>query len=291
MALPWAEADLERWAAAAHGLPMARPPNYSVPLRVLLDEAVEAADFTDHYWNPVVENGVTVRPGLVSAAGKGRGFSLHPGFGEEIRSLQRATSAAHSEYELAARLAGSPAERGHHVYGEMRAALEFLCDDDVLDALDRQVETLAKNHDARPTSLAALALGLDSYAALAQRHRATLDELGGFSADMIDEAVELAHAIRQRTRAPQVITKEARAALDLRDRYASLLIERVQALRATARYVFRAHPSIVREATSDYERARRMKRVDDAPSDVEPALDGEALSSSEARRVTEPVAG
>ncbi len=50
---------------------------------------------------------------------------------------------------------------------------------------------------------------------------------------------------------------EAKRAMALRNRLIVLLTERVGAVRSAARYVFRGHPAIVREAMSLYERHRR----------------------------------
>lgn len=53
------------------------------------------------------------------------------------------------------------------------------------------------------------------------------------------------------------MSQKSRAALALRNKLMGLLVTRMSAVRAAARFVFRGQPEIVREVTSDYERRRR----------------------------------
>src|SRR5690606_35884285 len=115
----------------------------------------------------------------------------------------------------------------------------------------------AAEHGSHPSSLAKLALALDGYANLAALHRAALEALATFDPALIEEARALSERLRARTSTPIVTTQGARATLELRERYATLIADRLRALRHTAEYLFRDHPAIYREVTSAYERRKR----------------------------------
>jgi len=51
--------------------------------------------------------------------------------------------------------------------------------------------------------------------------------------------------------------ENTRRALDIRNRVATLLVDRVNLVRSAARFVFRNQPDIVRLSTSAFERRRR----------------------------------
>lgn len=73
---------------------------------------------------------------------------------------------------------------------------------------------------------------------------------------MVDEARELAKRLREQS-ANKLVGEPAnlqRAALELRNRIASLLITRMNKVRSAARFAFRSDPEIVRRVTSSYER-------------------------------------
>jgi hypothetical protein len=84
-----------------------------------------------------------------------------------------------------------------------------------------------------------------------------MDGLGGFDAAHIDEARTVAAELRARPSAAATGSDASRAALALRNKLVVLLMGRMSAVRAAARFVFRGQPEIVREVTSDYERRRR----------------------------------
>jgi hypothetical protein len=84
-----------------------------------------------------------------------------------------------------------------------------------------------------------------------------MDGLGGFEAAFIDEARDVAIALRERPATPAVQSEDAKAALVLRNKVLTLLWDRMSAVRSAARFVFRGQPEIIREATSTYERRRR----------------------------------
>ena len=149
----------------------------------------------------------------------------------------------------------SPTERAALVLSEIVAGLEFLLDDGVEDADDVRIERQRSVHD-NPASQDALAAALSDYAGLAE-HRARLDRLGAFDVALIDEAGVLVSQLRdQSAKKVAVSPDEQQQALELRNRLAALLYERMQLVRSAARYVYRHDASRIRRVTSAYQRQR-----------------------------------
>ncbi|AUX46016.1 hypothetical protein SOCE26_075190 [Sorangium cellulosum] len=260
--------ELEQWISAAAEVADGAPPVINQPLHVLFGEAVDVAKFFERYWKPEVdERGHVVRPGLDSAVGKaGKGKKkpagavgrIHPKTGDEILSLQRATQEAHTRYLLTINPKGEdPAARGRFLLNELTAVLEWYFDDGVEDEKDAQLARVDAAHADDPQTADALASALDDYAHLAEPHRDEIDGLGGFESGYIEEAHAVAAALRDRPASVAALAGPARASLDLRNRLAGMLLARMNAVRTAARFVFRNHPEIVREATSAYERRKR----------------------------------
>ncbi|MFT3764171.1 MAG: hypothetical protein QM820_01420 [Minicystis sp.] len=252
------KSELEQWKAAAMKVASDELPPANVPLHVIFGEAVDVARFTDAYWEPEVDaKKNVVRRGLVSAVGpKSR---LYPEIGRDILSLQRAAQEAHTRYLLTVSpgTAADPVERGTFLLDEITATLEWLFDDGVEDENDKQLASLQAAHADDPGSADALALALDDYAALAEPHRAAMDGLGEFDAKHIDEAREVAKALREKPATAAAATPEAKSALALRNKVVTLLWERMSTVRSATKFVFRGQPEIVRRVTSTYERRRR----------------------------------
>ncbi len=269
MAMPVASPDMDRWREEALALPTGEA-IHTVPLNILLDEAEEAAEFHKRRWKNASAGGVP-RFGLESVAGKGVGRMLHERFDEELLSLRRATEAANTNYSLVSQTAESPEERGRFLLRELRGAVEFYVDDGESDEAAAHVAALARDHATDPAALPDLAAALEAYAALAELHRDALEGLGGFSAASIEEARAVASELRKRPRTPRAHTGESREALELRNRYAALLVRRLTAIRAAAAFVFRDHPAIARDVTSSYERRKRAATRRAAADAAEPA--------------------
>ena len=66
----------------------------------------------------------------------------------------------------------------------------------------------------------------------------------------------MAAELRARPSVGATGSEASRAALALRNKLVVLLMGRMSAVRAAARFVFRGQPEIVREVTSEYERRR-----------------------------------
>jgi hypothetical protein len=101
-----------------------------------------------------------------------------------------------------------------------------------------------------------MAAELADYAALANQEAKGLEGLGGFDIGMTAEAETLARQLRERPTTP-ASPENTRRALDIRNRVATLLLDKISLVRSAARFVFRNQPDIVRLSTSAFERRRR----------------------------------
>lgn len=247
---------LKKWEPQAWKIeqPLDRLP---VPLHVAMGEAVDVARFCQRHWTPAQDEGGTViRPGLASAVGNG---TFTQNIVEEILELQAALQEAQTKYRLLVMAPESaPMERAQFVLSELRDTLDWLFDDGKDTDGDAQMAALADAHDGA-ISQDAVAAALFDYAELAERHRDKVQGLGGFDVRLIDEARKLSTDLREysagppKTEAPTV----QHQALDLRNRLATLLYDRMQRARSAARFVFRRHPELIRQVTSPYVRRQR----------------------------------
>jgi hypothetical protein len=249
------------WTALAWQLDAAEVVVPRVPLHVLTGEAIDVARFFQRRWAAERDpSGKVVVPGLELCQGRG---GITPELGQEMLDLQQEVQAAQSAYVLTVspKAEAAPTERAHFILSEIASVLEWFLDDGVEDEKDAQLDRLNETYrDA--ASQDALAAALDDYVALASRYRAELDGLGDFDVALLDEAKLLSVKLRERSAqriGPQNVSAEQRA-LELRARLASMLAQRMGLVRAAAQFVFRRHPTIVREVTSAHQRRRRAER-------------------------------
>lgn len=252
-------------------------PQSHMPLHVLFGEAVDVARFFEKYYETRTdEKGNVLRLGLDSVAAHGKPKSprkIGPKSGKEILSIQRAAQEAQTRFLLTvdSNAEEDPGERGRFLLGELRAALVYHFDDGVTDARDEKLTRVTDAHDEDPRAADALAAALLDHAALAAECAEELDGMGGFSAAYIEEARKVAAALQNK---PFRVSPgpAAREAIELRNRLVALLMERVGAVRAAARFVFRDKPEVVREATSAYARKRRAEARRKQETPAEPAV-------------------
>jgi len=263
-----ADAALAKWAPLAATAEEARS---NIPIHVALGEAIDVAAMLTHYWEPKTDTKGNTTPGFSGVAATG---SVTPELATEIRELQLAVAAAHSEYlVLVQGPTAAPLDRADFIVGEIRSTLDFLFDDGKQDDADVQLEHLRAAF-ADSASQDAMALALEGYAALAAKYRDGLAKLQGFDITLLDEARTLAAELRQQSAAALTRTNAdtQRESLALRNRLLTLLVERVKRVRRAAGYVFRNQPEIVRKFTSAFERrqrsARRRAKSGDASGDT-----------------------
>lgn len=240
--------------------------NTGTPLRIALVESLLLVIFVRAFWVPE-QGGARPRPGLSSAR-------LPDDIGVQLLSLYRLVRDSIEEFLLATapRESVTMLGRGEFVLGELKAAIEHHADDGEVNALDAQVDELARLHMGADSYLE-VAEALDDYAAVAQPLRHELAGLGGFSASMIDEARDLALQLRVAKRHTGPLNAEQKKLLSQRNRYLRMLWKRVQMVRRAAQFVFRHHPEIAIQATSAYRRqknaeARRRKLQEQKTKDA-----------------------
>lgn len=250
------------------------------PLHVITGEAIDVVGFDARYRKPELDpkTEAVVRPGLASAGSK----RLPANIGKQITLLVEEVDGAQREYLLAAGMANDQQlARATLVLSELTAVLEFLFDDGVEDDRDAQLARAREANDDT-SSILSLASALTDYANLADSYREEVDGLGDFDAAMIDEAKQLATALRGRpakAKAKADAKAKSAEALEWRNRLATLLTQKVSSVRAAARFVFRRHPAIQREAASAYERRGRAARKR-AAAKKEEATAGEPMSAA-----------
>lgn len=228
-----------------------------MPLEVLVEEALQAARFLERRWTTQRGRRGEVRtPGLDLVAGAGL-------ISERTRHELVELVAALREASGRARLARPHASDGPSVaaaralVAELRGVLQYAGLG--RPELQAQCRAVAREY-SRARSHDALALALDTWAALAQQSLSDISGLGAFNPKTIDEARALAHELRSKIRRVDP-AYELESALAERNRIAAELVTRISAVRAAARFVFRRKPQIVREVTSAYERRTRLARL------------------------------
>jgi hypothetical protein len=249
-----AKKSLDRVVQAVESLENVRT-SFSQPMHVIIGEAFDLARFVKTFWEPAAPGaGTAGRPGLSSVETR-----LSRTTAEDLVAEAEALQAAQTEYALTASpLSPDVRQRAEFLVGELSAALEFLFDDGVQNESDEQFAHVRQLHSVTPDSIDALSAELADYAELANRHAAELSEVANFDKHLIAEARDLVRRLRDRE--PGRATPAAlKAALEKRDRIATVLVDHVARVRAGGRYVFRHHPEIARQATSAYERRRRAE--------------------------------
>lgn len=262
---------IERWLAEAEKHP-AGPLKIPVPFHVLLAEAVDLARFHARYFKSVeAKDGQPARPGLDTVIDEERGLTAKTG--EEILSIRDALQEANTRYLLAASPSSvAPMKEATFIIDEISSVLEYLFDDGVEDERDAQLDAVEAASEGAPDTIDAKAAELENYVGLGNAYRKEIDGLGGFDVKLLDRGPIVAKELRERPATPEHLPEEAKNALALRNRFALLLWSKMSVVRNGARFVFRHHPEIVREATSAYERRRRaaarrkaMKKAPKAP--------------------------
>lgn len=233
----------------------------AMPIYALFGEAVDSVGFAERRWHPSRAGDVAI-PGLSSGV-DARGRRLAPDELARAREALAAAQAAHTHYLLTIHGASnvSTRERARFVLGEVVAVLNYFLDDGVEDERDVQFAQINEAHGDTGESADAMALALTDYAALARPLADELDGLGGFNRALIDEATSLAAALLALPRTTSRQSPEARVALAARNTRINELYHHVRRIRAAARFVFRHHPDIAREATSTWERQMRAARA------------------------------
>lgn len=233
-----------------------------IPLRVLLGEAFDLAAVVDEYFEDTSING-KVRLGLRSVSANG---SINEHTATEIRELQFAIAGVQARYiNLAQANSDAPIERADEILGELRAGLSFVLEDNDNPQGEAQLERLRQEYGTA-SSHDGIAMALEGYGELASQNRAQLETLGGFDLKTIDEALNVAQAMRKRSadRLTGKVAQQQKDTIRLRNRLIGALVDRMRDTRKAVRYVFREYPEIVKKCGSDYKRhQQRLRRQTD----------------------------
>lgn len=216
-----------------------------VAIRAALLEARVLAAFLEKFWLPT-----EAVPGI-SEAGPGVRLEM----ADELRTLATRAWSLQAELVAGAKAPGQPKKeaRARLVLAELRAVLGHVLSQ--ADATAReQLRVVRQTHPRGPRTAAALAEQLTVFAALADRHRERLEVVPAFDLALVDEARD--HARRARSYRADRRPPELAAVRRERDRLMRDLRERVLAIRAAARFVFRAHPELSKLAGSARGRAQ-----------------------------------
>lgn len=229
-----------------------------VPLDALLGEATDLAAVVNKYFETQVVDGKKV--GLDSVAAQS-GVTAETA--DEIWELQAAISEVKSRYVSLAKESDETVVRADDLLSELRATLSFLLEDGNHPEGETQLAQLREEFD-EVYSHDAVALALEAYSELASQHKDAFEEMGIVDAAIIDEALQVADRLRQRS-ADRLVGNSAddrKALMQLRNRLIGALQDKMANARRTIRFVFRGHPDIVEKAASRYFRdAKRKSRA------------------------------
>ncbi len=240
--------ELQRWTDTSA---QARPGSANnPPLHIMIDEALQVAEFFEERWEPTAE-----RRGLADA-----GERLPRETGKEIVSLVEEVKRAQDEYlELMGREMNPRklVERGEYLLGELTAVLEWCLEGDEDDESDLLLQSLQAERRFLANSVEDLAYALHDYAVVASEMRDEIDGLGGFDAATIDEAVDVAKKLLAVNERQVQQVEDVRRAVDRRNRLVARLKARVAKVRRAARFVFRDRPHLLKEVTSAHSLRQR----------------------------------
>lgn len=239
------------------------------PLHVLCREAINVAKFLSDHWKDQ-ETPKGILPGLIRAMNEkpkqedaGAAVYLHEKLGDEILSLKRAVDEAQTRYSLTCQPRSSAGStivaRARFLLGEIVPTVEWYFDDGVEDEKDEKLRRIKASHAKIGNSAAALARKLYDYGTLANQYRKALAGMSEFDAGYIDEALGLVEQLQSLpSTGEQAVSPEQRDAIRLRNALVDLLMERVNTVRAAARFIYRGRPAVVRKVTSAHERTKRQ---------------------------------
>lgn len=230
---------LERWKPEAYALEQYLD-QLPAPLPFLVNEASDVGWFCEMFWEPEVgADGAEIRPGLCSVE-RPRLFERR--IGAELLELQEALQAASSDYRALSRGGEyQNMDRALFVLNELQEVLMFLAYEDPKSVdIERLALLRAVYGDAAAASDVAAAL--QNYGTFAAMYYPEVQGLGGFDALLIKEGFAHARRLRQfALEQSEASEREIQAALQLRNRIATLLCDRLERARRVIRFAFRNH--------------------------------------------------
>ena len=274
---------LAKWEPLAAGV---EETSSSLPITVLSGESLDLSFLIDENWEPIT--GSTRRPGLKEALVSNL---IDATIANDIRELNVAMTNTHAQFRSVTGAAlEAPVDRAEFLLSEIRQCLEFLFDDGMDDERDAELARLSESH-SNTSSHDALALSLEGFAYFGNRFREELGKLPEFDVAMLDEALEVANRLREQSAIELSSTAQDRQKqlLSLRNRYITLLTEKMNTARRAARFVFRNHPEVARLFSSSYERKRRARSRARQTEEATAAMQANAQPTQPQPAAPEPV--
>jgi len=248
---------LEKWKPEAYALEQYLD-QLPAPLAFLVGEAVDVGWFCELFWEPEVgADGIEIRPGLCSAE-RPRLFERR--IGTELLELQEALQAANVEYRLIAQGGEDEVlDRALFVLNELQEVLMYLAYEDP-KAVDVERLNILRALYADAATHSDVASALQNFGTFAAMHYPEVQGLGGFDALLIKEGFALSRKLRRRAlEQNEAPDRETQAALQLRNRIATLLCERLQRARRVIRFALRNHVDLIQRVTSPHHRSFRAE--------------------------------
>jgi len=245
---------VDRWTERTQDEEEASP---TLPLQILRGEAIDLAQLVEVHYQPQVTRSGTL-PGLVSVEGRGE---ISATTATELRELELAVGHVHAKHKhLIDQTDTVSLERAEELLAEFRALLAYVLEDGQHAAGEQQLARLreefggALSHDATASAL-------EGYAELAATYAAEVKGIGEFEQAMLDESLNVARALRQRS-ADKLAgpgAEEQRALMALRNRLVAALVRKMKDVRRAFRFVFRDYPDLARKSGSEYVRTQRRR--------------------------------
>lgn len=229
------------------------PADLRMPLAVYLSEACGVAATLAKYW---CSPDPALWPSLSAFASRLPEATI----AEMVYLVDRVQSSRDAARSLVVRADAAMLKRASFVYRELRAAARFDADLETDSGArtekEQRLDVLEASHETDPGPHAMLADALGAFGAYARDYEAAFFAIPGLDPNLLGEAARLTDALRLRHVRDD---RSAKLAARSRDAYVTLLQRRVSTARKVFRYAYRAHPAIVREVTSTYERNRRRR--------------------------------
>lgn len=235
--------ELEEWV---RGQTSEKVKRGTVPLKILVEDADRVVDFARRHWEPTL-----ALPGLKTA-----GLGLTEESISRIDFLKAALldtdekHAAQLQIDLDKR---KHLERAQRLLFDFTVFLDWYAaatgEDEMSDETARMQDEYSQSQTDLPDELAHM---LYEYASLTKEILEDVEEIGGLSMQSVTEAYELIPRLVDISNSPAPVSEETRRLADLRNQLAVLLEQEIERVRKATRFIFRAHPEIVKKVSSTY---------------------------------------
>ena len=250
------EKDLSKWLPFALALPAEQASvELRVPKDIFLRRASSYASHVDVYWDP--------------------SDPLLPRFQESDPTLQRFAQIITTELEELRRGAFQAdynwqvsidpkrpqglVDKAVEYADELTTVYSYALDDGIEETADEQLSNLKEEHADDGQSIAALSKELFDLATFGKSIEPKLAKLGSdFNIKLLDDALELSEQLAKLPEGPATPSPESKRLLGIRNRFFSLIAQRLELIQTVAAFKFRKHPEILQKFANNYERRRSL---------------------------------